>query len=255
MSVLKMWAMPLAAAGMLFSAGSANAAAVGETIDWKGVTWSVYGEGGGTGNATIEAGTGDLLLNQTGGTAFGVRVNRLPTVVGGASSINANGTPFIQFAYQGITNPLTNIDVAIQDETISGQQPRLFAGSLFGFPRVAGATYGPSSNRVTDYVGFNSTDGLTTSIHDVTIGKDAAGNYRVDFDAFSAQSDVVAQSVGDFDFNDVAIRIRNAVGEEVRFTDFDFGDDFVIPEPTSLALLGLGGLALISRRSRKSSGA
>lgn len=240
--------------GACFSAHTAQAAVVGETIDWMGVTWNVYGEGGGTGNATIDGGTGNLLLEQTGGTGFGVRVNRLPTVIGGESSINANGTPFVQFAYQGITNPDVDFDVAIQDESVGGT--RLFAGTLFEFTPVSGVTYNPNGGgaRTTEYTdySFTAADDLSGSSHDVTFGKDATGRYQIAFDEDSFTSNTVAEDVGNFDFNDVAIRMRRGVGETVQLTEFSFGDDFVIPEPASLMLLGAGGLALLSRRSRQS---
>jgi hypothetical protein len=240
-----------AAAALSFSGVAATQAAnVGDNLNWNGVDWTVYG---GTGTADVNG--ANLELNPTSTSEFGVHVNRLPTVVGGASSINANGTPYISFSFYDTGVAADKIDMVIDDE-VTSLEPRISVGSLFSATEVASTTYGANSTDRNNNENYSFFDGARANVlHNVVVGKTADGTVYVGFDGIGRVDTNLKNGVGAFDFNDVYLRIRGDADHTIQFTNFAFGDNFttsMVPEPSSLALvLGLGGLALLSRRPRR----
>ena len=225
-----------------------TATAGATTVTWQGVEWTELGSG-----TAVVDGSNHLVLTPGGSAAFSAWVNRLPTVVGGASSINAYDTPWIKVSWIDTGIDAHLIDMVIQDETATGG-PLCDVGSKWTATVVAHAQYNGGVGE--DYAFFSSypsyvSDRTNNLEHTAIVGKTADGTLYFGIDGTWAS---LTNLVGSWDFNDVQLRIRGDTNATpIKFTDFQFGDNFVpVPEPLTMAglMLGIGSLVGYVRRRR-----
>jgi len=225
---MKHKALLVYAVAMVLTVGSQ---AWADTIDWKGVTWDVI-----DGTAVVN-GDGSLTLTSAVNHPFSValHVNRLNGLEGVLD-------PWVQWSFEG-----HRADILIEQEDYPG--PTVQAGSNWTPTTFAVTRYtAPDNSRPEEY--FAGAEDSEPISHVVIIGKRTDGTVDAKFDSDPwATSEFLKTNVGgDWGFNDVYLRMRTAaIGDSVTFTDFQYGDGHV-PEPVTMSLLALGGLALIRRR-------
>ncbi|MBI2760203.1 MAG: hypothetical protein HYX51_02110 [Chloroflexi bacterium] len=220
----------VALSGLTVFRGDTVAFATHTTIAWMGQTWEI------SDNATAAIdGAGNVVLTRTTGTADAtLHINRVLPAPAGASFINANGTPWIQYSY--IDNgAFRGVDIFIDDETLA-LDPRLQAGSLFNCQGLGYARYNlPAIEEIVfgEGAGCGTAPGVGARAagqkHTIYVGQRTDGTIDYNYDGKWFTSTFLKDNVGPFDFNDVYLRLRGTSGATATFTDFKYGDNHVAP--------------------------
>jgi hypothetical protein len=216
----------LAALGVLGLASSALAS--GGTLSWKGQTWDVSSNA----SAVVTGDDAAVLTRDTGTSDATLHVNRVEPTSGGASFINANGTPWIEYSYED-NGFYRGVDIFIDSER-TGDDPRLQAGSLFACQGLGYLRFDPGSQETFGYAegcDNSATPGTIGSLraagqrHTIYVGERADGTIDYNYDGQWFTSTFLKDNTGPFDFNDVYLRLRGPDGASATFTDFRYGAD------------------------------
>jgi hypothetical protein len=233
----------IACAVLTFVGAQARAA----TIEWKGVTWDLSSNG----TAVVNP-NGSLTLTITNGTGSGIawlHVNRLPW---GGGTFETVMDPWVRWSFEGHKG-----DILIDKE--GGLNPTIQAGSLWDRYWAATRYTTALGARSESYLIYSDpTEGVGSTIsHVVNLGKGMDGTVDAGFDSGPwATSEFLKTNVGaNWGFQDVYLRLRAGnAGDTITFTDFQYGSGYIpIPEPVTMALLGLAatGLGGYVRKRRK----
>jgi peptidyl-prolyl cis-trans isomerase B (cyclophilin B) len=173
--------------------------------------------------------------------------NTTPLVTGGAGSIVWAGSIRQDPAYVGGTNPFG----LVQSTTLASCNDLSQAGlpSVRGTITMAQTGTGDYSNgfffNITDNLTLGNPDPGATSVKFTTFGEVVQGMDILDA-IFAMATNGLYGSYPNMPYDDVDSSGTPEYGELVVFNDVQ-----VVPEPTTLSLLALGGAALLARRRRK----
>ena len=209
--------------------------------------------------STIAAPISWSIVDVTGGSGIGdAAVSTNGTTVEAANFAGSGGAPNV--VINGIT--FTGIDFLN-----SGAPTNLVGLGYNNSQDGNGEVSGGNIDLLLDTIGFRSQQNVTTGdLTGLVIGK----QYEVQFFLSHTNTSTRTQEIADGEGNSIIMKnanpsqavtgvfTANAVTQFVRFDNLDGGSQLLsgyqlrlIPEPSSLALLGLGGL-LISRRRQTS---
>lgn len=218
----------------LVAAFTATEIATADTIDWKGITWTVNNA------SAIVNGDGSLTLTSSASSSSGVALHANRLSLGFDEVMD----PWVQWSFSG-----HRADILIEQETPPG--PTIQGGSHWDHTLAVTRYTLPDDSRSEDNYFIWAEDSEPIS-HVLSIGKRTDGTVDAKFDSDSwAATDFLKTNVGgNWGFNDVYLRMRDAgIDDTVTFNDFQYGSGHV-PEPATMCMLGLGALGL-TRRKRK----
>jgi len=202
--------------------------------------------------------TFDLIWTTTSGTGI-VGTNSIFADAGDVIQLDVRMTTTQTLQFHGIS---VNFDTDLGDE-LNLIGTREWAGSTFGTGTMA-TSYAPLSVGVTST--FESTGGMAGRINTYSSGQLSGplflpnGTYAVGTAKFTVTANVGTDGFDVFSglFNGVIDSVNNNLGLVIPAGDpsvvFNNASVNVIPEPGTVSLLGLGlvGLVLAGRRSRRS---
>ncbi len=212
-----------------------SAATATVNLFWSGFEWSVL-----NGEAEIN---GDDGVDLTRGATLGESSIR---IVGAGPHVPGD-TPWAEFSYEDDGNSYQGIDMFI-DSTGAAPNPRLSAGSLFGFELLGFARYTapPTTEEAVFAVSPDGAAGpRTAGDHTIYAGQTSTGRIDYNADGTWYSTNFLQDQGAPFAWNDILLRWRcdNAPsvtwerdctggGQTVTFNSFDVGDDHDESGPT-----------------------
>jgi hypothetical protein len=215
------------------------------TIGWKGEVWDDN-----YGNTSLNVNGFDQLEVSATPAPNGWSAAHFNTDV----AFRSSATPFVEFGFLDTGNPVRK-EIWIEDETTS---PLGSAGGWLQFGANGGTYkifYNDYDADLTDdsIVNFSTGQSVDTGVARsvgerlLKIGRRADGTVDFWIDGMLSTSLSAAQFSPNF-FGDIYLGSRY---ENTAFTHFVTGGDYAIPEPSTIALLGIAGvagLAVVRRR-------
>ncbi|MFN0136382.1 MAG: PEP-CTERM sorting domain-containing protein [Phycisphaerae bacterium] len=255
----------LGLAGLLFAGSAAVAPTAMAEIIGPGLTVYAFDSLGNMASAEISGAwsSDGQTFNWSSTSTIELWDQDTDTLLGCMNPLDANGNPTFS-AFQYVQDPVVNLNFAVQAG--SADTTFVIASSMLSFPTINSAQAAASAGfSVTD---FNGNGASLTGL----VGTGSSFGYLAQYNGFAfTQSGTTfaevlpAVAAGAFGTNTVSSNVPGAGFSNIgtvsdmsslisfRLSRFDLASgttSFVItPEPASIALLGLGALAMLRRRA------